>query len=180
MRGARRLFVLALASVAALTVVVVAAWALDTGDAGKVARNVTLAGRDVSGLTRQEVAGVVPSVAAIYAGAAVRVETDASAFTLGATDIGLTIDEGATVEAALATGRGGNPASRVVEWLVSFVRPRKAGIAVRADEVAVHRMVAAADEGRSPPTEPSIRAVDGRLEVVEGRPGRGVDPAAVL
>ena len=181
MRGSRRLFVYALAVVAGLAAVVMAAWAVDVrASDGEVLRNVALAGRDVSGMTRAEVAAVVSGVAGAYAGAPIEVDAGGGRFSLAAADIGLTVDQAATVEAVLALGRDGNPAGRVRDWLASFVRPRKAPVEVRADEAAVHRVVAAADVGRTPPTEPSVRPVEGGLEVVKGAPGLGVDPAAVI
>ena len=54
MRRARRFFLIALALVVGVTTLVVAAWALDTSRSdGKVARSVTVAGKDVSGLDRR-------------------------------------------------------------------------------------------------------------------------------
>jgi vancomycin resistance protein YoaR len=180
-RGARRFFLFALVAVAGLVAVVTAAWAVDTGRAqGKVVRNVSLGGRDVGGMSRTELDAAVRALSEDYAAGKVTVRTDGPSFTFSAAEIDLALDEDATAEAVLDVGRQGNPLTRAVAWVRSFADPRTAPVEVVADDTALHRLVAAADDGRIPPTEPEIRPAGRRLEVVEGRPGRGVDAAAVL
>ncbi|MGQ0521132.1 MAG: VanW family protein [Actinomycetota bacterium] len=181
MRGARRLVLSALVAVAGLLALVGAAWALDTSRSdGEVLRNVTLGGRDIGGLTRDRLAAVVHELAARYPEAAVRVDAPGGGFTFGPGELGLTVDEPATVEAALGTGRGGNPLDRLRGWATSFLDPLQADVVVHSDEDAVYRIVAERDTARTAPTEPSVTVEDGELTAVEGRPGRGIDPAAVL
>ena len=181
MRRARRLFLYALALVAGLAALTVAAWALDTnGSKDKVARNVSLAGRDVGGLDRAELAGVVADVAKTYGAAPLQVDAPDGGFTIAPSEIGLAVDEGATMTAVLDAGRTGNPVGRVADWVTSFLQPREPGVRLRVDEAAVYKVVAERDTGRTPPTEPMVKAEKGRLVAVDGSPGRGVDPAAVL
>ena len=180
MRGARRFFVAALGLVAAVVVVVTAAWAFDTRSDDEVARNVTLAGRDVSGLTRAELTTVVREIARRYGETAVFVDAPGGGFSMPPSEIGLTVDEQATVDAVLAVGRKGGVVGRIGEWMRSFLDPRRAPVSVDAEEAAVYRVVAARDAARTPPTEPSVKAEKGRLVAVEGAPGSGIDPAAVL
>ena len=181
MRGARRLVLLALGAAVCVLVLVCAAWAVDTGrSGGKVLRNVALDGRDVGGLTRAQLAGVVGQAARRYEAAVVQVDAAGGGLTLASDEIGLAVDERATIEAALDMGRGGNPLQRMRDWALSFVDPPEAPVAVRADESKMYRVVAERDTGRTAPTEPSVTAERGRLTAVEGRPGQGIDPAAVL
>ncbi|MFP5378136.1 MAG: VanW family protein [Acidimicrobiia bacterium] len=175
------MLLLAVAAVAVATASATAAWAVDTRRSeGEVVRNVTLAGRDVGGLSPAELDRVIGELSAGFERATVVVETDGPSFSFAAAEVDLTLDEAATAEAALAVGRTGGAPGRAVAWARSFARPRKAPVAVAVDRSALRRLVEAADTGRIPPTEPSIRPAGRRLEVVEGKPGRGVDPAAVL
>ena len=181
MRGAGRFLLFALGAVVAVPALLSAAWALDSRRSdGEVLRNVTLAGRDVGGLTRPELARVVKDLAGRYATAAVRIESEGGGFSVPPGDLGLVLDEARTIEAALHAGREGSAASRLTSWVRSLVNPRAAPVGVRADESAVFRVVAARDPGRTAPTEPSVKAVKGRLVVAEGAPGVGIDPAAVV
>ena len=181
MRAARRLLLVALAAVAGVGGLAAAAWALDTGRSqGRVVRNVTLGGRDVGGMSRAELDAAVRAASEDYGRAEVVVETDGPSFSFAAAEVDLALDERATADAVLEVGRGGNALSRAFGWLRSFAEPRAAPVEVSVDETALHRLVAAADQGRIPPTEPSIRPDGRRLEVVEGSPGRGVDARDVL
>lgn len=182
MRRARRLFVAALFAMAGSAVLVIAAWAVDTSRSqGEVARNVTLAGRDVSGLDQTELAAVVKEVARAYSGESIEVrEPGGGGFSMTPAEIGLTVDEEATIAAALDTGRTGSAFGRLVGWVGSFTGDRTAKVAVKVDGSAVRRVVAERDAGRTPPTEPSVRSEKGRLVAVDGTSGRGIDPAAVL
>ncbi|MGH9282076.1 MAG: VanW family protein [Acidimicrobiales bacterium] len=181
MRGARRVILGALGTAAVLVVLVMAAWGLDTSRAGGEAlRNVSVGGLDVGGMDRAGLARVVADVARRYQVTPIEVEAPGGGFSVAPEEVGLTVDEEATVEAALAAGRGGNELSRAWGWARAFLDPRDAPVAVEVDESAVYRIVAERDDTRTPPTEPTVRARNGRLEPVTGKPGRGIDPAAVL
>ena len=83
-----------LVALGALLVVIVgagAAWAIDgRGRDGKVARNVTLAGRSIGGMTAAEVRAVVASVAQAEPQRSVRVDVDGGrGFTTTAGDLGV-------------------------------------------------------------------------------------------
>ncbi|MDP9071616.1 MAG: VanW family protein [Actinomycetota bacterium] len=180
-RTARRGALVVLAVLAALAVAVVAAWALDSGQEGRVARNVTLAGEPVGGLSSADLAAVVGRVAARYAEAPVVVEAPGGGFRSDTRALGLAVQEGPTVEATMAVARSGTVVSRIRTWMGSFFSPRRAPVHVSVDVPSVYRVVAAQDPGpRTPPREPGIRAVRGRLVAVEGRPGRGIDAGQVI
>jgi len=181
MRRARRFFLYVLALVAGLASVIVVAWAVDThrSDAG-VARNVTVAGRDVGGLDRAELAGVVAGVARTYGAAPLQIDAPDGGFSIRPDEIGLAVDQDATMEAALDEGRTGHPLARVTDWVASFLHPRRSPVRLRVDRAAVYKVVARRDTRRTLPTEPSVKVEKGRLVAVDGTPGRGVDPAAVL
>ena len=182
MRRARRWFVAALLVVAGLVALVTAAWAVDTNRAeGKVSRNVSLAGRDVSGLDKSALAAVVTEVARAYSEESIEVQAaGGGGFTMTPAEIGLAIDEEATISAVLDAGRTGSALGQIVGWIGSFASERHAKVAVTVDAAAVRKVVAERDEGRTPPTEPTVKSEKGELVAVEGEPGRGIDPASVL
>ncbi|MGH9179514.1 MAG: VanW family protein [Acidimicrobiales bacterium] len=181
MRGARRLVLGTLGAVAVLVVLVGAAWALDTSRAdGKVLRNVSVGGRDVGGMNRTEVVRVVADLARRYKVTPIEVEAPGGGFSAAPEELGLVVDEEATVQAVLDEGRDGGTLARAWGWAVGFVDPRDAPVAVEVDQAAVYQAVAERDRTRTPPTEPSFKVDDGRLVAVAGKPGRGIDPAGVL
>ena len=165
-----------------LAVTVVVAWTVDTRrHDGQVVRNVELAGRPVGGLHRQAVAAVVANAADRYAAAEVRVDAPEGGFTATASELGLSVTEAATVEEAFRVGRTGPLFGRITGWLSSLRSPRRAAVRVAVAPAAVYKVVAERDPGpRTPPIEPSIKVEKDKLVAVEGKPGRGIDPADVI
>jgi vancomycin resistance protein YoaR len=184
MRRVRTVCLVALAAVAGVLIVVSAAWAIDLRIAGdRVARNTQLAGRKIGGLTPAQLHVQVAAVATKYRTAPVQIDASGGGFTTNASDLGLTLDAPATEQAARKVGHTGAVPGRVVAWLRSFVQPRVAKVHVAVDEAAVHRVVAAKDPGpRTPPVEPSLKAKSNGtgFSVVEGKPGKGIDPRDVI
>ena len=172
----------ALVALLAAVAVVLGAWALDaSAHDGKVLRRVTLADREVGGLTRPELDAVVDEVAAEVPTQEVEVTAPGGGFTVDGTTLGLSVDRAATVASTLDIGRTGGLPQRFAAWVRSFRDERRAPVQVDVDESAVYAAVEAEDPGpRTPPTEPSIAFSDGALEAVPGKPGRGIDPRDVI
>ena len=97
-----------------------------------------------------------------------------------AEEVGLALDVDRTVEAVMNAGRQSNLAGRLLSWAISPIRKRDAGVAVRADHDAIYALVSERDEGREPPIEPTIRGDEDGVNVVPGKPGKGVDAADVI
>ena len=181
MRTARTIILRSLAAVAALVVLVVVAWAVDTArHEGRVMRHVTLAGRDVGGLDRAELSKEVARLADRYAKGPVQVDATGGGFVVPATDLHLTLRENATVQTTLDVGRHGPVPRRFTGWLASLLGSRRSTPRIRVDPASVYRVVAARDTARVPATEPGIRAVKGKVVPVEGKPGTGIDAAKVI
>ena len=179
-----RVAALAVAGVLGLVAVLsVVAFAADrSSHAGRVARNVTLAERDVSSLSPAELGRVLDEVARGYARTEVLVADDVGdGFTTSAGAIGLRVDPAATAERVLAVGRQGSLPSRWWSWLASFRSARRAEVALIVDPTAVERLVREKGrKGAALPTEPTIKLDDqGRLVGVAGQDGRGILPTAL-
>jgi hypothetical protein len=162
--------------------VLVLVWGLDLrAHDGQVVRNTRLGGRDIGGMTRAQVAQIVEQVAIDFHTAEIRVEADGGGFATDASTLGVSVGEPATITAAFDVGRTGSVVSRLAGWMRSLVAPRNAALRVRVDVGAVYRTVRDEDPGpRDEPTEPRIALREGRLTAVDGKDGRGIDPADVI
>ena len=130
---------------------------------GRVARNVSAAGVDLSNLSEAEAA------AAVRAYEANLVETPAE-FVLGAQtvvldpgDIDLTVDEQAIVDAAMQRGRTDSLVEDFTEWLRSWREPLEIRVPVAVDEEAIDDVLQEWDE--SAIDDP---AFDGSVVIEEG------------
>jgi vancomycin resistance protein YoaR len=182
MRRILRFVLIGLAVAAGLLGAVVAAWAVDTrGAHTRAARNVTLAGRPVGGLSRAALAAVVQRVANDYKATRVVVTAPKGSFVTDTTALGVTVRQTPTVTATLAVGRSGSLPGRVWSWIDSFVSDRPAPVEVSVDANAVYKVVPKLDSGpRTNPIEPNIKLEGDQLVTVVGVLGNGIDPAEVI
>ncbi len=154
--------------------------------AGRVARNVELHDKPIGGIGLSELTTQVRGLAGRVARTTLAVRASSGAgrapdtMAFAAQEIGLALDVDRTVEAVMNAGRQTNLASRVVSWAFSPLRKRDAGVAVQADHDAIYALVSERDRGREPPTEPTIRGDEDGVDVVPGKPGKGVDAAEVI
>ena len=158
--------------------VVVAAWAIDTGaSGGEVLRNVELAGEDIGGLASDDLVETVENIDAQMVDRPVRIETPEVTYETTASEIGLSIDEVDTAESALEQGRVSALVLRPFQWVASFFQPREIEIDYSVDHQDA-RSTLRRLEGDSllAPTEPTIETEDGEpFHVVPGKPGSGID-----
>ena len=171
-----------LIALAAWLLIVVVAWGLDLrAHQGEVMRNVELGDRMIGGMTRAGLADVTTSVAEEFDGARIRVSASGGGFATNARSLGVSVAEKDTFDAAFAMGRTGSAPWRFVDWARSVVLHRKVPLRIEIDRAAVYRTVREQDPGkRKEPTEPGIRWEDDEFEVVEGKPGNGIDAADVI
>ena len=108
------------------------------------------------------------------------IKAPSGGFKAGATDLGLTVDQARTTDAAFQVGDKGFVLARVWNWARSFVSSRPAPVLVNVDQRPLRRLVAELDKERIPAVEPSITAKDGSMAAVPGKDGEGLDPAAVV
>jgi vancomycin resistance protein YoaR len=164
-----------------IIVVLVAAWAIDTGGAnGKVPRNVRLAGRDVGQMPEDKLAATVRAISKQYEATEVEVATPQRSYKAAAGKLGLALDEDATVQAALDIGRHDSTPVRPIAWLGSFLERRTAGLkfVVRRDVLAAG-LASLDGQGRSQPKEPAIVATSDSVGILSGSTGTSIDPATV-
>jgi vancomycin resistance protein YoaR len=142
----------------ALVVVLLAAWAIDSGaSGGRVIRNVDMAGHDVGRMHEDRLTTVVHEVATAYARTPVEIRTTEHTYQTNAGEVGLTIDEPATVMATLDLGRTEAVPLRPLDWIASFVHRRDAPLRFRVNDQRLGLVLIALEgnDGRQP-TEPQI------------------------
>jgi vancomycin resistance protein YoaR len=182
MRRLRNVLFIALGALAGLWLLVVAAWAVDSHNhAGRVGRNVELAGKPVGGLRRAALAAQVESLADRYRTARVYVTAPKGSFVTDAATLGVTVEPQKTVDATLAVGRRGGALHELGSWVRAILAHRRAPVLVTVDERAVYRIVPKEDPGpQTAPVEPSIKLEGSHLVAVDGKAGKGIDPAEVV
>jgi len=159
-----------------VAVVLVIAWAVDTSSGG-VARNVTLAGRDVGDLSESQLAREVRALADDFAAVPVEVVSGDSTYSTTTSEIGLMVDQDETAASALEVDDGTLSVLRPVAWVGSFFSEREAPVRFQVSrEQASATIVELQGDDRTPPTEPTVEIVEGTFEVVPGASGRGIDP----
>jgi vancomycin resistance protein YoaR len=160
-----------------LLVLVVGGWAVDAAiHSGQVARNVELDGQAVGGLSETDLRAAVAARDQAYASTGVQVTTPAGSFDLTAAEAGLTIDEEATVDAALDAGRDGSILTRPFTWMASLVGHHHVAVVHTVDDATVATALAPAEAAnRVEPVEPTIELVDDTIRAVPGIPGTTLD-----
>ncbi|HYZ99701.1 MAG TPA: VanW family protein, partial [Acidimicrobiales bacterium] len=181
--GRQRRWWLAAAALPVLGVVLlVGAWAVDTAAlSGQVQRNVEVAGRPVGGLGEQSLPDVMAGIAEEIAARPVIITSRDQTYETTAGQIGLTLDERSTSEAALDAGRRDALVTRPFTWVKSFFTPREVDVRYTVSEPTVAAAVQElqGDELRSP-RPADIRLSEEGWVAVEGVPGEGIDTEALV
>ena len=176
----RRRWPLLLAGIPALTVVLlVAGWGLAMRAQGDhVARNVRLAGHDVSGTTPDALGRVVDQMADDERTTPIHITTsDHHEYDTTASALGLSIDRDATRRAVLAFDRSGLAPLRPLRWAASFVVHRTVAPRFVLDRTALANALPGLEgENRTLAVEPTIgQTSPGAISVSPGVAGHGID-----
>lgn len=179
MRRPRLRLVLGISIPLLIVIVLLAAWAIDSSSAdGAVPRNVTLAGRDVGKMPEDDLAATVADVADQYASKAVQVRTPAKTYRVPASELGLQLDQEATVKAALSLDDGRSLLSRPLVWLSSFLDARRSPLSFRLDEGQLQTALGELG-GNEQPTEPKIVPTAQGFGIISGSPGTAISTDGV-
>jgi vancomycin resistance protein YoaR len=144
-------------------------------------RGVAISGEDVGGMTHEEVAVVVDDLAEGFGDEPVEIVTPAGTIETSPSQLGLTIDTAATVDAAFEVKNDGFILFRPFRWFASFfierpsrvefaVSPARLGAALASEPLALN----------TPATAPKLAVEVEELVVVPGIPGEGVDTEALV
>ncbi len=157
------------------------AWAIDASTGGTtVRRNVAVAGRDVGGLSQDDLLPVLRELDDEVG--ATKVSLIAGSKTLESTgaELGLRLDAEATAAAALAVGRDHALLTRPFRWIGSFFGRDDAPLRLDVDAAQTTATVRRLErEVRTDPTEPTLAYREPDLVLVPGRDGEGLDASEV-
>lgn len=146
-----------------------------------VATNVTLAGNDVGGESGERLDESLRELDESFATTPVRIVTPDFAIDTTAGDLGLTVDVGATKEAALEVGRTDPGPLAPLRWAKSFVSERVAPVTLRVDrQTASAAIVAAEGDRRTKPVEPTMDVSPEKIDMTPGKPGKALDVDDIL
>ncbi len=165
---------LVLAAVAILT-----AWAIDYRTLhGQVARNVTVEDVPVGRLDTTSLHQALAEANDAYGTGDVEFVIAGKAHQLRAADIGLQLDEPATLAAARRIERSDPLWLRPITWAASFLAPRRAPVRVRLDHQKL--ATALADlPGQVAVREPRVAGSPATIGVTAGKSGFGFEPDVV-
>ncbi len=147
--------------------------------AGRVRHGVSVAGTDLSGLSPADAEARLEKAATLVEAQPLEIRAATASVRVTESEAGIELDVPATAAAALAVGRNGPlDGQRLLTWSGGVDIPWRA----RVDDVRLDRLLARLDDqiGRGR-REPALRVEAGATPVVElvpGRPGLGVEPAA--
>jgi vancomycin resistance protein YoaR len=165
----------------AIVVVLLASWAIDSGaSGGRVIRNVDLAGQDIGRMREDRLTAVVREVAMDYQSTPVEIRTTGHTYRTTAGQIGLSVDEPATVMAALDVGRTEAVPLRPLNWIASFAHRRESPMrfSVRNDVLGLVLIALEGQDGRQP-EEPSILGTADTVGIAGGQSGFALDAREV-
>lgn len=159
-----------------------AAYALDTrGDDGEVARGVRLAGVEIGGATRDEVAAALDRLADRLPDTPITIDTGDFAITTTAGDLGVGVDEDASLAAAMTTGHSDPWPLPPIRWAKALVADRPTPLRLSVDRArAIDTIQRLEGERRTAVAEPSVTALTGGLTMTPGVVGREVDVDDVI
>lgn len=180
--AARRRVVLISAAAApvALIAFIIVAWAIDNAfHAGQVHRNVEIAGHAVGGATEESLPGVITTVSEETGEREVVVVIKGEETETTASDLGVGVDEQATVESADKVGRTGSLFLRPFRWVGSLFSPRQVSPVYTVSETqvstALQELQNAETADSATPVEPRVELANGEFVMVPGRAGTDLD-----
>jgi len=148
--------------------------------AGRVRHGVSVTGTSLSGLRPADAEARLQVAAAAIEAQPLEIHAGPARVRMSRGEAGIDLDVAATLAAALAVGRDGRlDGRRLLTWTGGIDLPWRA----RLDDAALKRLLATLDQQMGQPRrEPALRvsrlSATPVVELVPGRPGSGVDPAA--
>lgn len=164
-----------------IVVLLLAAWAVDASrTSGKVPRNVKLAGKDIGGLPEDRLATTVAEIASSYdqLKVEVRVTGLSQRYEIAGSDLGLRLDQQATMREALDTDKGTSVFARPFTWMGSFITPRDTTLQFTVDNAVLKAGLSQLD-GNTRSIDPKIVSGADGFTVLGGTPGRQIDSTGV-
>ena len=158
-----------------------AAWAVDGNDADKVARNVFVAGVDVSGMSRAELTDAIDTLAQQIPAAAVTIDGDDIEVDTTAGDLGVSVDVDATVDRILTIGDSDPGPLAPVRWVKRIFTHRSIEPRLAIDAgAATETLQRLEGDRRTVAREPELKPAVDLIAMTPGTKGRRFVTADVI
>jgi vancomycin resistance protein YoaR len=168
----------AIAAAALLGCVVLSIWAVLDAKSyqGRVARNVSVLGHDLSGLAPNRFEGTFDKIEQELRAAPVNVATFDGGFTASGAAFGLTLDRPALRLALLNTRRPPKLSSRLGQYVLSFFSSTSVAIPTKTSPDTTAKSLGELEgTRRRNPVDPLLKVQRGEFVVLPGSDGRGID-----
>ncbi|HUW03496.1 MAG TPA: VanW family protein [Acidimicrobiales bacterium] len=177
MASRRRFTWAALVTPVVVISLLIAGWAVDTSvSSGEVPRNTELAGRGIGGLTESDLGISVAAVADEYAATEITIASGEETYRTTAGQLGLAIDEPATIDAALLIAEARALPARPFAWVGAIVSPNEVEPVFHVDSASLNAEMSRLEgDRRTAPVEPSVSFFLDSIVAVPGEPGQGID-----
>src|SRR5438874_850826 len=129
--------------VAALLIIAAAllAW-YEVGHSERIYKGVSVLGRDLSGMSRDEATAALTEATAGYPGGSVAVSGAGQSWTFAAADLGVSADLQKTLDAAMSVGRSGNLLDNLAVQLGAFFGGSETTPVLKQDAASIDKIVA--------------------------------------
>ena len=166
-------------ALAVVIVGIITAWGIDYATLhSQISRNVTIENVNVGRLAPPALESALKKANAVYGPGSVDFVINGKVTRLKATDIGLHLDEAATVSAARKVGRNDPVVLKPVMWAASFFRPRHAPVRITLDRAKLATALAGLP-GQVAVKEPTLVGSPDTVGVSAGQGGYGFNPSDV-
>lgn len=154
-------------------------WAVDAATLGdRVARNVTVGGVDVGRKGPGALEAALDHASEVYGNAQVELIANDETLHLTGRELGMTLDERATITDAKGVGRDDAAFARPFLWFASFFQARRSPVHVRVDRNRL-TLALAKLPGQTPVKEPTLVGTPSTLGISRSHGGFGYDPDEV-
>ena len=148
---------------------------------GRVARNVFIAGVDVSRMTPEELAVAIDGIEQQLRIMPVRIATFDGGFVAPGASFGLTIDRPEMRLRALEAQRPAGAFARLGRYIQSYVHKENVPVVATADRATTAKTLSEREGGkRRDPVDPQLRVRNGAFAVLPGSDGEGIDVDALV
>ena len=168
----------ALVAATLLGCVVISLWAVIDARSyqGKVARNVTVLGHDLSGLSTNRFEGTFDKIEQELRAAPVNIATFDGGFTASGAAFGLTLDRPALRLSLLDARRPPKLSSRLGQYVLSFFNSTNVAIPIKTSADTTAKSLGELEgPKRRNPVDPLLKVQRGEFVVLPGSDGRGID-----
>lgn len=143
---------------------------------GKIHAGVTISGRSMSGLTRDEATATLTRLVDFAADSPITLTNNDDTWTVKPSNVGTEIDVAGAVTAAMNVTRGNNFLADGFRRIILYFTDRDVPLAGTVDDAMMEEVLAGiAEDIDVPPVNPGLAIEGTKIRVIEGKKGRVVD-----